>query len=313
MTPLRIGTRGSALALWQARTVGRADRSRRHGASRSWSSRPAAIGCRTRRCRRRAASGSSSRRSKTRSSAATSTSRCTARRTCRRCCPTGSTIAGGAAARRSARRAGAARGASVRGFRRRAARSWATTPAIGTGSVRRVAQLAAVLPRATFAPIRGNVDTRLRKLDDGELRRDRARRGRPAPAGLRGPDFGARSRWTSAFRRPARASSPSRSAPTTIGRARRYSSADDVRRRSSLAAERTVVNALGGGCQLPLGRDRAARRGGLTMHGVVATPDGRRAIRAPRRGIRRRSGWRLRRASSRERAAPPRARLEILR
>ena len=41
-------------------------------------------------------------------------------------------------------------------------------PAIGTGSVRRIAQLAAVLPQATFAPIRGNVDTRLRKLDDGD-------------------------------------------------------------------------------------------------------------------------------------------------
>jgi hydroxymethylbilane synthase len=42
-------------------------------------------------------------------------------------------------------------------------------PTIGTSSIRRSAQLAALLPRATFAPVRGNVDTRLRKLDSGSL------------------------------------------------------------------------------------------------------------------------------------------------
>ena len=41
-------------------------------------------------------------------------------------------------------------------------------PAIGTGSVRRVAQLTRLFSGARFTPIRGNLDTRLRKLDDGE-------------------------------------------------------------------------------------------------------------------------------------------------
>src|SRR5262249_53478458 len=41
------------------------------------------------------------------------------------------------------------------------------SPAIGTGSVRRIAQLARLFPRARFTPIRGNLDTRLRKLDEG--------------------------------------------------------------------------------------------------------------------------------------------------
>ena len=42
------------------------------------------------------------------------------------------------------------------------------SPSIGTGSVRRIAQLAPLFPGADFRPIRGNLDTRLRKLDAGE-------------------------------------------------------------------------------------------------------------------------------------------------
>ncbi len=41
------------------------------------------------------------------------------------------------------------------------------TPSIGTGSVRRIAQLTRLFPRARFTGIRGNLDTRLRKLDEG--------------------------------------------------------------------------------------------------------------------------------------------------
>ena len=41
------------------------------------------------------------------------------------------------------------------------------SPSIGTGSVRRIAQLTRLLPGARFTGIRGNLDTRLRKLDEG--------------------------------------------------------------------------------------------------------------------------------------------------
>ena len=47
-------------------------------------------------------------------------------------------------------------------------RSLGTTPRIGTSSVRRVAQLHRQFPGAEFLPVRGNVDTRLRKLDAGD-------------------------------------------------------------------------------------------------------------------------------------------------
>src|SRR5262245_58403241 len=41
------------------------------------------------------------------------------------------------------------------------------SPSIGTSSVRRIAQLSRLFPGARFTPIRGNLDTRLRKLDEG--------------------------------------------------------------------------------------------------------------------------------------------------
>ena len=40
---------------------------------------------------------------------------------------------------------------------------------VGTTSVRRIAQLRRLLPGARFLPLRGNVDTRLRKLDEGQF------------------------------------------------------------------------------------------------------------------------------------------------
>src|SRR5262245_31129179 len=43
------------------------------------------------------------------------------------------------------------------------------SPRVGTSSVRRIAQLTRLMPEATFLPIRGNLDTRLRKLDAGEF------------------------------------------------------------------------------------------------------------------------------------------------
>ena len=43
------------------------------------------------------------------------------------------------------------------------------SPSIGTGSVRRIAQLSRLFPGARFMPIRGNLDTRLRKVDTGDF------------------------------------------------------------------------------------------------------------------------------------------------
>jgi hydroxymethylbilane synthase len=151
-------------------------------------------------------------------------------------------------------------------------------PQIGTSSVRRIAQLAAVLPQATFAPIRGNVDTRLRKLDGGDYEALVL-----AAAGVLRLGLGAR--LSAAIPIDVCTPAPGQGIVAIeirtddAGARDAVASANDRGAAVALAAERTIVTALGGGCQLPLGAIAVHDRNGLTMHAVVATPDGRRAIR----------------------------------
>jgi hydroxymethylbilane synthase len=152
------------------------------------------------------------------------------------------------------------------------------SPTIATSSIRRVAQLAAVLPRATFAPVRGNVDTRLRKLDEGGFDAIVL-----ASAGMRRLGFA--SRISAAIPLDVCIPAPGQGIVAMEIRAddertrAALQSADDREAAVSLLAERTVVNELGGGCQLPLGAIAIHEGGRLKMQGVVATPDGTRAIR----------------------------------
>ncbi len=151
-------------------------------------------------------------------------------------------------------------------------------PSIATGSIRRIAQLSAVLPHARFAPIRGNVDTRLRKLDAGEYEALVL-----AAAGLRRLGFEAR--ISAAIPLDVCIPAPGQGiVALEIRDADRETGAvvtpiADAEAAASLAAERAVVTALGGGCQLPLGAVAVHDRGSLSVHGVVARPDGGDAIR----------------------------------
>jgi hydroxymethylbilane synthase len=160
------------------------------------------------------------------------------------------------------------------------------SPSIGTGSVRRVAQLRRIFPGAHFAPIRGNLDTRLRKLDSGEHAALVL-----AAAGLRRLGFESRISLTL----PASACVPApgqgivaieiREDDTDVRKiVTRISDADAA---VALDAERALVVALGGGCQTPIGAlATPAGDGTLEVIGIVATPDGRRVIRASAHGLR---------------------------
>jgi hydroxymethylbilane synthase len=154
------------------------------------------------------------------------------------------------------------------------------TPAIGTSSVRRIAQLTRLFPCARFQAIRGNLDTRLRKLDEGQ--HDALVL---AAAGLSRLGFAGRI----SMRLPAAACVPAPGqgivAIETRGddHAVRESVAHitDSAAEAALVAERAVVEALGGGCQMPLGA--LATVEGETMLDLVASVialDGSRVVRS---------------------------------
>ena len=151
-------------------------------------------------------------------------------------------------------------------------------PTVGTSSVRRAAQLAAVLPRATFAPIRGNVDTRLRKLDAGGFAALVL-----AAAGMRRLGFSERISAAIPISHciPAPGQGIVAIEIRSDGEETR-SALEGITDRSaaaSLTAERSVVAALGGGCQLPLGAVSIHEDGQLVLHGIVCSLDGRRSVR----------------------------------
>jgi hydroxymethylbilane synthase len=159
-------------------------------------------------------------------------------------------------------------------------------PRIGTSSVRRIAQLTRLFPGAHFLPVRGNLDTRLRKLDEGGFDALVL-----AAAGLRRLGFASRI----SFAIPATACVPApgqgivaieiREADVTTRAA--VSPIDDAAAHAALAAEHGVVAALGGGCQTPIGAlTSVIDDDTIEIAGGVFALDGSRAIRHHARGRR---------------------------
>lgn len=167
---------------------------------------------------------------------------------------------------------------------REAAAKLGDRPVIGTSSIRRVAQLRTVFPHARFEPVRGNVDTRLRKLDGTAGNRGEYDALILAAAGLRRLGLGER---ISALV-PIEVCIP---APGQGAIAVEIREDDDATRSRvaplndedtamALEAERTLVAALGGGCQLPLGGiELPTADGQLELSAIVISADGGRVLR----------------------------------
>jgi hydroxymethylbilane synthase len=157
-------------------------------------------------------------------------------------------------------------------------------PVIGTGSVRRIAQLTRLVPGARFAPVRGNLDTRLRKLDGGEYDALVL-----AAAGLR--RLGFVSRISMALPPAACVPAPGQGIVAIEIRAQDdevrgiVTPIDDPWAAAALNAERALVATLGGGCQTPIGALASPAEGDLLeLVAAVISLDGSRVVRRHGRG-----------------------------
>ena len=149
---------------------------------------------------------------------------------------------------------------------------------IGTSSLRRRAQLRALRPDLDVRELRGNVGTRLRKIDEGEV--DAALL---AAAGLRRLGLG--DRIVALLDPPEWLSAPGQGAiavQARVGDARMgavLASLDHAETRAAVTCERALLAALEGGCQVPIGAAMLRDGAGATLHGVIAAVDGTQVVR----------------------------------
>ncbi|MBI3321990.1 MAG: hydroxymethylbilane synthase [Candidatus Omnitrophica bacterium] len=154
---------------------------------------------------------------------------------------------------------------------------------IGTSSLRRRSQLLRYRPNLTVLDIRGNVDTRLRKLDEGRydaiivaacglIRLGlEARIAEYLDLSLMLPEPG----------QGALAVETRRDDAEVVGL---VSALEDAGSRACVEAERAFLQALGGGCRVPIAAYASRDREELALQGVVAAPDGSADVRGTLRG-----------------------------
>ena len=149
---------------------------------------------------------------------------------------------------------------------------------VGTSSLRRMALLQAFRRDVTPRTIRGNVDTRLRKLDEGQFDAIIL-----AAAGL--TRLGLAGRASEWLERTSWLPAPGQGALAIVTRTedaetRQFVGAlNDPDSFAAVSAERTFLEALGGGCQVPIGALGIPYDEKLRLWGLVASPDGRRVVR----------------------------------
>jgi hydroxymethylbilane synthase len=148
----------------------------------------------------------------------------------------------------------------------------------GTSSLRRRAQLKALRPDLQTQTLRGNVDTRLRKLEAGDYdaiilaaagvnRLGKTEFVRQViPIEMMTPAAG-----QGALAIEIRSGDDSTRAAIAF--------LDDAAARVTTTCERALLGALGGGCQVPIGALAEVEGGRIRLHAVVAHPDGNKVLR----------------------------------
>ena len=154
---------------------------------------------------------------------------------------------------------------------------------VGTSSLRRQAQLKAIRSDLNIRPLRGNVDTRLHKLEAGDYDAVIL-----AAAGLN------RLGRTQLVKQviPVEVMTPAAGQGALAIEIRRSDGAtrqllaflDDADARAATTGERALLNKLGGGCQVPIGAFAEMHGSALHLNGLVAHPDGAKLLRESRDG-----------------------------
>jgi hydroxymethylbilane synthase len=144
---------------------------------------------------------------------------------------------------------------------------------VGTSSLRRQAQLKVVRPDLMIHALRGNVDTRVRKLEEGEYDAIIL-----AAAGLTrlGKTQLVKETLAEEFMCPA-AGQGALGIEIRAGdeeMRKHLAFLDDPATRAATTCERALLNKLGGGCQVPIGAFAETKDGTLRLTAIVARPDG---------------------------------------
>jgi hydroxymethylbilane synthase len=149
---------------------------------------------------------------------------------------------------------------------------------VGTSSLRRQCQLKSVRPDLEIFPLRGNVDTRIRKLESGEYDAIIL-----AAAGVRrlGLETHVRSRISADVMCPAVGQG---ALAIEIRRGDQQTKTllaflNDADTHAAIDCERALLGSLGGGCQVPIGAYAEKRGGRLFLRAMVGRPDGSQILR----------------------------------
>src|ERR1035438_364305 len=150
---------------------------------------------------------------------------------------------------------------------------------VGTSSLRRAAQLRKLRGDLVVESVRGNLDTRLRKLDEGQYDAILL-----AAAGLKRLGWGGRIAEILPPEQMCPAVGQGALAIETRAGFDGVALLDHADTHPAVMAERAVLGALGGGCQVPIGAYATVSEGRVHILAIVAAPDGTQVIRAEAEG-----------------------------
>lgn len=154
---------------------------------------------------------------------------------------------------------------------------------VGTSSLRRESQLHARYPYLAVSPLRGNLDTRLRKLDEGQFDAIIL-----AAAGLKRLGLGERIRAIlsaeDSLPAPGQGALGIEALSARSDIAAWMAPLHDMTTAACVRAERAMARTLGGSCEVPLGAYALRRDDTIWLRGFVASPDGTQIVHADATG-----------------------------